>query len=78
MSEKLKLIPGIYKKGRSIREQRTVDFGTIEKIIIKRYLCNKTIVRRSFNVKWHFEIMHMNIFSFSAEEKRETFQKTIK
>lgn len=79
MFKKLKLNPEKSGSGRLFHEQWTVDFGVIQnnnKVLC--CLCNETVVSRSFNVKRHFETVHNNIFSLSAEEKLELISQKVK
>jgi len=79
MFKKLKLNPEKNGSGRLFHEQWTVDFGVIQnnnKVLC--CLCNETVVSRSFNVKRHFETVHNNIFSLSAEEKLELISQKVK
>ena len=55
-----------------------MDFGVIQnnnKVLC--CLCNETVVSHSFNVKRHFETVHNNIFSLSAEEKLELISQEV-
>lgn len=79
MFKKLKLNPEKSGSGRLFHEQWTVDFDVIQnnnKVLC--CLCNETVVSRSFNVKRHFETVHNNIFSLSAEEKLELISQKVK